>query len=111
MKIVTYLGESGLLIHGVGEIYKHKAKIQKPVFLSMFLGILADTKVIGNKLAGKPKIPVQGVIRTGEGKVRIRIFNATSSFIFSYRIWEERKNNIKILLITENLNFFFINRL
>ena len=85
-----------------------KQKIQKPVFLGMFLGILADTKVIGNKLAGKPKIPVQGVIRTGEGKVRIRIFNATSSFIFSYRIWEERKNNIKILLITENLIFFLL---
>ena len=89
-----------------------KQKIQKPVFLGMFLGILADKKVIGNKLAGKPKIPVQGVIRTGgEGKVRIRSFNATSSFIFSYRIWEERKNNIKILLITENLKTFFINRL
>ena len=87
MKIVTYLEESGLLTNGVGEIYKHKAKMQKPVFLGIFLGILADTKVIGNKLAGKPKIPVQGVIRTGgEGKVRIRIFNATSFFIFSYRI-------------------------
>ena len=40
MKIVKYLKESGLLIKGVNETIKNKAKGQKEVFLGMLSGTL-----------------------------------------------------------------------
>ena len=40
MKIVEWLEESGLLIKGVGQTIKNKAKEQKGGFLRMLLGPL-----------------------------------------------------------------------
>ena len=63
MKIVKSLEESGLLIKGVGERIKNKAKEQKGRFFGMLLGTLGSS-LLRNMLAGK------GVIRAGEGMIR-----------------------------------------
>ena len=46
----------------------------------MILGNLAAS-LLGDMLAGKPKIPRQEVIRAGEEQLeQVRVFNATSFF-------------------------------
>ena len=65
MKIVQSLEESGALIKGVSETIKNEGKEQKRGFLGMSLVTLA-TSIFGNMLAGKPKIPGWGVIKSGE---------------------------------------------
>ena len=49
MKTVKFLEESGLLIKGVSDTIKNKAKEQKGGFLSMLLGTL-DASLLGNLL-------------------------------------------------------------
>ena len=52
LKIVISLEDSGLLLEGVSETIKNKAKEQKEGFLSMLLGTLGAS-LLGNMLAGK----------------------------------------------------------
>ena len=59
MKIVKSLEESGLLIKGVTQTMKNKAKEQKERFLGMLLSTLGAS-LLGNLLTGK------GTIRAGE---------------------------------------------
>ena len=63
LKIVKYLEDSGILLKGVSETIKHKAKEQTVGFLSMLLGTLGAS-LLGNMLAGK------GVMRGGERTIR-----------------------------------------
>ena len=63
MKIVKSLEQSGLLIKGIGETIKNKAKEQKSGFFSMFLGTLAAS-ILGSTLTAR------GVIRASEGTIR-----------------------------------------
>ena len=60
LKIVKSLEDSGVLLKGVSETIKNKAKEPKGGFLSMLLGTLGAS-LLGNMLAGK------GVIRAGYG--------------------------------------------
>ena len=62
-KIVESLGESGVLVKGISQIRKIKAKEQKGGFLSVLLGTL-DASLLGNLLTGK------GTIRAGEETIR-----------------------------------------
>ena len=55
MKIVTTLEESGLLIKGVIETIKNKAKEQKGGFFSMLLGTLGAS-LLGHLIIGKDTI-------------------------------------------------------
>ena len=60
------LEESGLLIKGVSETIKNKAKEQKRGFLSMLLGTLGAS-ILGNLLTGKDTIRAcEGTIRAGQ---------------------------------------------
>ena len=52
MKIINSLEESGLLIKGVGQTIKNKAKEQKGGFSGMLLGTLG-VSFFGNQLTGK----------------------------------------------------------
>ena len=61
--IVKSLEQSGLLIKGVRETIKNKAKERKGGFLSMLLETLGAS-LLGNLLTGK------GTIRAGEVTVR-----------------------------------------
>ena len=61
--IVKSLEQSGLLIKGVSETIKNKAKEQKGGFLSMLLETLG-ARLLGNLLT------VKGTIRAGEVTVR-----------------------------------------
>ena len=63
IKIVESLGESGLLVKGISQISKNKAKKQKGGLLSVLLGTL-DASLLGNQLTGK------GTIRAGEETIR-----------------------------------------
>ena len=54
-KVVKSLEESGLLIKGISEIIKNKAKEQIGRFLSVLLGTLAAS-ILGNALAGRAVI-------------------------------------------------------
>ena len=63
MKIVKSLEESGLLIKGVSETIKNKAKEQKGGFLGTLLGTLGAS-LLGNLLTGT------GTVRAGEGTFR-----------------------------------------
>ena len=63
MKIAESFEESGLLIKGISETIKPKAKEQKDGFLPMLVGTLAAS-MLGNALIGK------GVIRADEGVIR-----------------------------------------
>ena len=65
MKIHKSLEESGLLIKGVSEIIKNKAKEQEWVFLGKLLDTL-EASLLGNLVTGK------GTVRTGEGTTRAR---------------------------------------
>ena len=62
LKVVKSLEESGLLIKGISEIIKNKAKEQIGWFLSVLLGTLAAS-ILGNALAGR------AVIWAGEGTI------------------------------------------
>ena len=73
LKIVRSLEDSGLLLEGVSETIKNKAKEQKRGFLNMLLDTLGAS-LLGNMLAGK------GVIRVGEGAVRVDYGSKRSSF-------------------------------
>ena len=65
IKIVKSLQESGLLIKGISETIKKKAKEQKRRFLRL-LGTLGAT-LLGNLLTGKSTIrESEGTIRAGE---------------------------------------------
>ena len=68
MKIVKSLKGPGLLIKGVSETVKSKAKEQKGGFLGMLFGTLGAS-LLGNPWSSK------GTIKAGEW-----VFNATSSF-------------------------------
>ena len=63
MEIVQSLENSGLLIKGISETIKNKAKKQKGKFLGMLLGTL-DASLLWNLLTGK------GVMRAGESTIR-----------------------------------------
>ena len=52
IKIVKPLEESGLLIKGISETIKNKAKEKKGGFLGILLSTLA-TSILGNALSGK----------------------------------------------------------
>ena len=69
MKMVKPLEESSLLIKSVSETIKNETKELKGGFLEMLLGTLAAS-ILGNMLAGKPKIPGLGAIRVSEGVIR-----------------------------------------
>ena len=64
MEIVKSLEESGLLIKGVRETIKNKAKGQKGGLLGMLLGTLG-ARLLGNLLTGK------GTSRAGDGTIRV----------------------------------------
>ena len=59
MEIVRSLEDSGIILEGLSETSKNKAKEQKGGFPSMLLGILGAS-LLGNMLAGK------GFTRAGE---------------------------------------------
>ena len=65
LKIVKSLEDSGILLDGITETVKNEVKDQKGGFLSMLL----DT--LGASLLGDLKIPGRGVIRAGEGTIRV----------------------------------------
>ena len=62
MKIIKSLEEPGLLIKGVSETIKNKAKEQIAGLLSLLLDTLGAS-LLGNLLTG------QGTIRAGEGTI------------------------------------------
>ena len=64
MKIVKSLKESGLLIKGISETIKNKAKEQNDGFLGMLLGTLSAS-LLGSILSR------QGIIRAGEETIRV----------------------------------------
>ena len=69
MKIVKSLEESGLLIKGVSETIKNKAKEQKGGFLGTLLGTLGAS-LSGNLLTGTGTVRAgKGTIEAGEGTV------------------------------------------
>ena len=70
LKIPKSLEESNLLIKGTGETNKNEAKEQKGGSLEISLDKLAAS-LLGNMLAGKPKIPWWRVIRTSERIIRV----------------------------------------
>ena len=73
LKIVKSFEDSGLLLEGVSETIQNETKKQKGGFLSMLLGTLGAS-LLGNMLAGK------GVIRAGEGTVRVGYESKRCSF-------------------------------
>ena len=64
MKTVKSLKDSGLLIKGISEAIKNKAKEQEGGFLGTLLGALGAS-LLGNLLTGK------GTIRVGEATVKV----------------------------------------
>ena len=64
MKIVKPLKDSALLIKGVSETIKNKAKEQNGGFLGMLLGTLGAS-LLENLLTGK------GIITADEGSIRV----------------------------------------
>ena len=64
MKIVKPLKDSALLIKGVSETIKNKAKEQNGGFLGMLLGTLGAS-LLENLLTGK------GIIKADKGSIRV----------------------------------------
>ena len=77
IKIVKWLGDSGLLLKRVTESVQNEVKEQKGGFLSMLLGTLGAS-LLGNLLTGKGAFHARkrvnkkgkGIHRAGEGIVR-----------------------------------------
>ena len=70
MIIIKSLKDSGLLIKGVSEKIKNKAKEQKGEFLGILLGTLGAS-LLRNIFAGNRVVRCgEGVIGTGKGKNR-----------------------------------------
>ena len=68
LKIVKSLEDSGLLSDGITETVKNEVKEQKGGFLSMLLGTLG-VSLLGDLLT--KNLSGKGVIRTGEGTIRV----------------------------------------
>ena len=68
IKVLKSLEKFGLLIKGVMKTIKNEAKEQEGGFIGMLFGTLA-ARILGSMSSGKPEIPSQGVVRTGEGVV------------------------------------------
>ena len=64
LKIVKYLGDSGVLLKGVSETIQNEGKEQRGGFLSMLLGTLGAS-LLGDLLT--KNLSGQGVIRAGYG--------------------------------------------
>ena len=83
LEIVKSLEDSGLLLKGVSEKLKDKAKAQKGGFLSMLLGTLGAS-LLGNMLSHKGFIRArEGTARAGYGSKRSPLKkkkNPTTSF-------------------------------
>ena len=74
MKMIKFLEDASLLVKGVSKTFENEAKEQKGGFLDMLLGTISAS-LLGNMLGGKgikcSKLPGRGVIRAGEGKIRV----------------------------------------
>ena len=66
MKIIKALENSGILLKGESKAIKNETKEQKGAFLSMLLGTLGAS-LLGNLLTGG-----KGIMRAGDGIVRVR---------------------------------------
>ena len=87
MRILKSIEESGLLIKGISEAIKNKAKEQEGRFLTILLATLAAS-ILGNAL----KRP--GVIRASEGVIR-----ADQNFLMLPHPLSKMKSFIKMNLI------------
>ena len=79
LKIVKSLEDSGVLLKGVGETIQNETKEQRGGFLSMLLGTLGASllgDILSKGLSGK------GVIRAGEGAIRVGYGSKKSLKIF-----------------------------
>ena len=94
-KIVKSLEDSALLLQGVSETIKNKAKEQKGRFLSMLLGTLGAS-LLGHLLAGK------GVMRAGEGTVRVGYGCKRSSLKKNFLIPPHPLTNFGIQMYYQN---------
>ena len=65
MKTVKSPEKSGLWIKSVSQTIKNKENWQKSAFLSMLLATL-DTSLLGNLLAGKVIVTIEGRARAGQ---------------------------------------------
>ena len=63
MKIVKLLEKSRILIKRISEIINNEGKVREGGFLPMLLGELAASLL-------ESAVPVQGVIKAGEGEIR-----------------------------------------
>ena len=71
-KIIKFLEESGLLMKGISETIKNKAKEQTGAFSGMFLGTLGASLLgilLTDKGVRRSKILGRGVMREGQGSV------------------------------------------
>ena len=64
IKIVKFLGDSGILLKGITKLIENKTKEQRGGVLSMLLGRLGAS-LLGNLLSGKR------VIHAGDGVIRV----------------------------------------
>ena len=87
MRILKSIEESGLLIKGISEAIKNKAKEQEGRFLTILLATLAAS-ILGNALKR------QGVIRASEGVIR-----ADQNFLMLPHPLSKMKSFIKMNLI------------
>ena len=69
MKIIKSLEESDLLTEDVSQTIKNKAKKTPKRWISQNVITYIAASTLGNMLAGKPKIPREGVIRASEGVI------------------------------------------
>ena len=95
LKLVKSLEDSGLLSEGVSETIKNEAKEQKGGFLSMLLGTLFAS-LLGNMLADK------GVIRAGEGTVRVGYGSKRSSLKKIFLTTPNTLTNFEIQMYYQN---------
>ena len=82
MKVIKALENSGILLKGVSKAIKNETKEQKGGFLSMLLGTLGASLLIGGKgiiRAG------DGIVRAGSGSKKTPKFTVTFSSFSKYR--------------------------